>query len=181
MKMIHYKYIIAGVVVLALVSLAVVHWSNNGTNSVNTGPANSTVLVGEEIPAVSGYVVDNAGIIDASAEESLITKLQKFDETDKGQIAVLTVKTLNGLSIEEFAIRVGEKWKVGDATVDNGVIVIIASDERKVRIEVGRGASITDAQAGQILDDAMVPKLKRADWAGAVNDGVDEIIKLLNK
>jgi uncharacterized protein len=149
--------------------------------TITAGPANSGVIVNQNIPDVVGYVDDSANILDTSTKVSLTALLTEFAKGTKGEIAVLTVPSINGLTIEEFAIRVGEKWKVGKAGIDNGVIVIIALNERKVRIETGRGANITDAQAGQILDNKMVPKLKQGDWNGAIQDGVQEIILLMNK
>ena len=146
-----------------------------------TGPANSTIITGQEIPDVVGYIDDQAGLLDQTTKDSLTTTLTNFAKTGKGELAILTVKSMNGLNIEEFGIRVGEKWKVGKAGIDNGVIIIVAMGERKVRIEVGRGADITDAQAGQILNNVMVPKLKLNDWKGAITDGSNSIIQLMNK
>jgi uncharacterized protein len=149
--------------------------------SQTVGPMNSSVITNQNIPEVTGYIDDSANLLDADTKASLTTTLTEFAKTDKGELAILTVPSMNGLNIEEFGIRVGEKWKVGKAGIDNGVIIIIALSERKVRIEVGRGANITDAQAGQILDNKMVPKLKQGDWNGAVKAGTEEIILLMNK
>lgn len=170
-----YTIVIVGVIILALGWVAV---TNDDTVK---GPSESVEIVGQEIPMAVGYVTDNAELIDAKTQEALEDQLKQFADSGSGELAVLTVKSMNGLSVEEYAIRVAEKWKVGGRDTDNGVILIISTDERKVRIEVGRGAAITDAQAGKILDDVMVPKLKRADWAGAIYDGVDAIINLVNK
>lgn len=174
------KWLIGGAVVVVL-GIGAFMLSAGPVTPQTEGPADSTVIAGQNIPDAFGYVTDQAMIIDLGAEDALTAKLKAFDDSGKGQIAVVTTKTLNGLSVEEYAIRVAEKWKVGDKNVDNGVLVVVALDERKVRIEVGRGASITDGQAQNILNTNMIPKLKRADWSGAINDGVDEIIKLMNK
>lgn len=171
-----------GIIIIALGWVAVTNddW-RTVTGPETQGPAFSSTVPGQEIPVPTGYVNDNAGLIDEKTQAVLEDQLKQFADSGKGELAVLTVKTMNGLTIEEYAIRVAEKWKVGGRDTDNGVILIISTDERKVRIEVGRGAAITDAQAGKILDDVMVPKLKRADWAGAIYDGVDAIINLVNK
>lgn len=147
------------------------------------GPANSGVIAGQNIPDISasGYVSDGADVIDATTEASLVEKLKAFSAGNSGEMAVVTVKSLNGLSVEEFGIRVGEKWKVGKAGKDDGVIVIVSTGDKKVRIEVGRGASITDAQAGQVLDSVMVPKLHAGDYSGAIVDGVNALIKIVTK
>lgn len=129
-----------------------------------------------DAPEITSYVNDNARVLSVDAKTSLVKKLIAFSESGSNEIAVLTIKTLNGLSVEEFAIQVTQKWQ----RADNGILLVIATDERKVRIEVGRNVTITDVQAGQILDDIIVPRLRRDDFAGAINDGVDAIIKLVN-
>ena len=174
----YWPFALIAIVAVILFSIGYKSLKNDDWNKV---PQNSTAIEGQEIPSYSNFVTDNAEIIDFDAEQTLNQKLEDFNNAQKGQIAVLTVKNLNGLSIEEFAIRVAEKWMVGHKGIDNGVIIIISTDERKVRIEVGRGTAITDSQAGVILTEKMVPKLKRSDWIGGINDGVDEVIKLMNK
>jgi len=154
---------------------------NADPKSQVTGPASSGAITGQDIPEITGYVNDGADAIDAKAELAVTQKLEAFSKSGHGEMAVVTVKSLNGLSVEEFGIRLAEKWKVGKAGKDDGVIIIISSGDRDVRIEVGRGANITDAQAGKILDDVMVPKLKSGDWSGAVASGVDSLIALISK
>lgn len=146
-----------------------------------TGPANSGVIAGQDIPEAQNYVNDNANIIDATTEATLNTNLKAVSDNGKAEIAILTVNSMNGLSIEEFAIRVMEKWKVGKAGKDNGIIIIIAVQERKVRIETGRGSTISDSQAGNVLDTSMVPLLRNNNWSGAITAGVDALITLANK
>lgn len=141
----------------------------------------STEITGQNIPDVVGYVNDEAKILNEIDEVQIKQKLQVFSESDKGEMAVVTVNSLNGLSVEEFAIRLAEKWQVGKEGKDDGIIIIIAKQERKVRIEVGRGTNITDSQAKQVLDDVMIPKLKEGDWAGAIDSGVESLINLANR
>lgn len=133
------------------------------------------------IPEPTNYVVDSANIIDDAVEIQLNQKLKDF--SNKGEIAVLTVDTISPISIEEYGIAVGDKWKVGKAGLDNGAIIIIAAGDRKVRIETGRGSEslVTDAQAGYILDNDMVPLLKAGNWTGAVQKGVDSLIINMSK
>lgn len=141
----------------------------------------SSVVEGSDIPEYDrlGYVTDLSGVLGDT--KPLVEKLKAYDESNRGQMAVLTVESTGGLSIEEYSIRVAEKWKVGDTNLDDGIIIVIATKDRKVRIEVGRGASVTDAQAGDVLQSAMIPKLKTGDWSGAVNAGVDAVINLTSK
>lgn len=168
------------VCVLAIVGLFIFA-ANTGQAPQATGPAESGVIANQNIPDPTGYVLDNAEVIDATTEAQLVTKLTAFAKSGHGELAVVTVKSLNGLSVEEFGIRLAEKWKVGKQGKDDGVILIISSGDRKVRIEVGRGSVITDAQAGEILANSIVPKLKKNDWSGAISDGIVAIINVASK
>lgn len=126
-------------------------------------------------PEPTNYVVDAAGAIPQEVEDALNADLKTFD--DKGQIAVAVVSTTAPLTIEQYGIGLAEKWKVGHEGKDDGVILILAVGDRQVRIEVGYGAEalITDAEAGRILDTAMIPYLKQNDWASAITAGVKAI------
>lgn len=172
--------IITGMVIAGTSVLIVNTFFLDSTPTEPTGSATSSVVPGEDIPSPVGYVNDFADVMTPDLKASLETKLSTFVKEGHGEMTVLTVKSLNGLSIEEFGIRVGEKWQVGSASKDDGIIVIISTGDRKVRIEVGRGAEITDAQAANVLSTVMVPKLKNSDWNGAISDGVDALIKLMN-
>lgn len=132
-------------------------------------------------PEPSGYVVDSAGVLTDSTEVALTDQLKKFNET--AQIAVVTVKTTAPLSLEEYSIKLAEKFGVGDAKEDNGVILLIVTEDRKLRIEVGYGleGKITDAAAGQLLDNYVVPELRNGDWDAGALAGVIGIIKAINK
>ena len=148
---------------------------------LTTGPANSGVIINQNIPEPTGFITDQANLLNPETKTKLNEILTNFNATNKGEVGILTIQNMNGLNIEEFGIRVAEKWKVGKAGIDNGIIIIIAISERKVRIEVGRGSTITDSQAGQILDEKMVPFLKKNDWNNAILEGTNEIINKLNK
>ena len=174
------KFLVAAVIAL-LVVVFIILGVNLLNSSTSVGPTTSSDIMGQDIPVPTGYIVDYAGILDEKTVETLTEKLIAFAKGDNGEIAVLTVNSMNGLSIEEFGIRVMEKWAVGKSGKDNGEIIIVSKGDREVRIETGRGSVITDAQAGEILKTVMVPKLKAGDWAGAISDGIDELIKLTNK
>ncbi len=122
-------------------------------------------------PEVSGYVVDEAGVLDEATITTVSATMKEFDEEKNlGQMAVLIVKSTQPLTIEEYSIGLADKWKVGYADEDNGIIFIIATEDRKVRIEVGTGLEpiINDAKAGRLLDEYAVPYLKNNDWNTAV-------------
>lgn len=133
------------------------------------------------IPDATNYAVDTSGVLNSDQLAALNTKLKSIADSGK-EIAVLLVKTTSPMSIEEYGIRLGEKWRVGKTGKDNGVILIVATEDRKIRIEVGSGAEadITDSAAGSIIRDVIAPKLKSGDWLGGVNDGVDAINAKLN-
>jgi uncharacterized protein len=149
-------------------------------NSAGVSPQiSSTSTV--SIPEASNYVVDTTGTLKQETVDKLNTDLKNFD--GKAQIAVLVVNSTEPDSIEQYGIRVADAWKVGYAGKDNGAIVILAIEDRNVRIEVGQGLEgiITDADAGRILRNVMVPLLKTGDWDGAILAGVYELKNQLNK
>lgn len=156
--------------VIVLIALFVVGlWSLNEGNVTNY--VSETQVA--DIPEATGHVNDYAEILSPEIETVLEAELKEFPH----EIAVLTVKSMNGLSIEEFGIKVGDKWKVGDAAEDDGVILIVSTGERKVRIEVGSGAEavLNDAKAGRILDEFVLPSFKAGDWEVGIVSGIEGI------
>jgi uncharacterized protein len=135
-----------------------------------------------EFPALSGRVVDDAGVLDAATRESLRLRLAAHEATKTNQIVVATVKSLNGNSIEDYAIRLFRHWQLGQRGKNNGVLLLHAPAERKIRIEVGYGleGTLTDAIAKYIIQNAITPRFKANDFAGGMTRGVDDIIKVLN-
>lgn len=164
----------AFIVIIVLAFLVAVGVSSLGNDT--TQEANSI-----SYPAPTGYVVDDAQVLNDLDEQYLTAQITTLK--DKAEIAVVTVKTLGGLTVEEYSIKLAENWKVGNKDMDNGVIILIATQDRKVRIEVGHGleGEINDATAGRILDTAMVPHLKNNEWAKALVAGVEGVGKELNK
>lgn len=127
-------------------------------------------------PEPTNYAVDQSGVLSADQLASLNAKLKGMD-TEKHQFGVAIVKTTQPLDIEAYGIKLAEKWKVGKKGLDNGAIIIVATEDRKVRIEVGYGleGNINDAAAGRILDNQMVPFLKQGKWYEAIVAGLDEL------
>lgn len=132
-------------------------------------------------PEPTNYVVDDAGALKPETVTSLNASLKAYDHNS--QIAVLVVKTTAPLEYTDYAWKVFEKWGVGDKEKNNGVLLLLVTEDRKVRIEVGKGAegNITDAEAGRILDEKMIPFLKNSDWDNAVVAGVEEIKNKLSQ
>jgi uncharacterized protein len=138
-------------------------------------------LLAADVPFLTGRVVDNAEILSPAARDKLSAELKAHEDRTTNQVAVLTVPALEGESVEEFATRVFESWKLGKKGKDNGVLVIVAPSDRRMRIEVGYGleGTLTDAAAARIIRDRMTPRFKSNDYDGGVSDGVAEIIATL--
>lgn len=131
-----------------------------------------------DVPGLQGYVNDYANMISPQAKAELETELRNFEQTDSTQIVILTVPSLEGDPIEDFGIRVAEAWRIGQKGKDNGVIFIVSKQERKMRIEVGRGleGKLTDLMAGRIIDLVMKPRFKRGDFDGGFIAGTAAVI-----
>jgi uncharacterized protein len=141
-----------------------------------------TVLVASsisalEVPYLSGRVMDTAGLLDPAAVERLTGQLRVLEEETGAQVAVLTIPSLEGDALEDFSLRVVETWKLGRADIDDGVLILIARDDRKMRIEVGYGleGTLTDAQSGRIIDRIMAPRFRAGDFDGGVEGAVEAV------
>jgi uncharacterized protein len=129
-------------------------------------------------PPFDGYVVDTAGKLSEQDRQAIDAKLKAYEESSTNQIAVLVTKSLEGDPIEDVAYRTARTWKVGQKGKDNGVLLVIAPTERKIRIETGKGVGgqLTDLQSNEIIRTKIAPRLKEERFGDAVNDGVDAII-----
>jgi uncharacterized protein len=134
-----------------------------------------------DIPPLRGHVNDYAGIISPATVQELEARLAAFERSDSTQIVVLTIPTLSGENLEEYAIKVGEAWKIGLKGLDNGAILLIAKQERKIRIEVGRGleGKLTDLVSGRIIRGDITPRFKAGDFDGGVIAGVAAIMAVV--
>jgi uncharacterized protein len=134
-----------------------------------------------DFPALTGRVVDDAGVIPAATRQNLDAKLKELEDKSGIQLVVATVKSLQGGDIETFANQLFRTWKLGEAKKNNGALLLVAPTEHKVRIEVGYGleGTLTDALASVIITSAIVPRFKTGDYAGGIERGVDGIISVL--
>jgi uncharacterized protein len=134
-----------------------------------------------DVPYLTGRVVDNANILSAGAKQRISQLSEAREKASGDQIAVLTMPSLEGESIEGYATRVFDAWKLGRKGQDNGVLVIVAPSDRKMRIEVGYGleGTLTDAAAARIIREAMTPRFKQNDFDGGVTAGVQAIVDTL--
>ena len=131
-----------------------------------------------QVPSLTGPVVDNAGLLSASTADRLSKLLENVVRQGGSQIQVLTVPDLGGTTIEEASIKVVDQWKLGGAKTDNGVLLMISKDERKIRIEVGQGleGQLPDAMASRIIREIMTPRLRQGSPDRAVVDAVFAIL-----
>ncbi len=134
------------------------------------------------VPALTGRVVDQTGTLTAGEQATLNGTLADFEARKGSQIAVLIVPTTDPESIEQFSIRVAEAWKIGRKKVDDGAILLVAKNDRKLRIEVGYGleGALTDVTTKRIIDETIAPRFKSGDFAGGISTGVDRMIKVID-
>lgn len=134
-----------------------------------------------DFPALSGRVVDEANILDAGTRASLSTKLADLEAKSTDQLVVVTLRSLQGTSIEDFGVQLGRHWQIGQRGKNNGVLLIVAPNERKVRIEVGYGleGTLTDAITKLIIENSITPRFRANDYPGGITRGVDDIIQVL--
>jgi uncharacterized protein len=134
------------------------------------------------IPQLTGRVVDQTGTLSSGDIAALSQKLQDFETRKGSQIAVVIVPTTDPETIEQFSIRVAEAWKIGRKKVDDGAILVVAKNDRHLRIEVGYGleGALTDVTSRRIIDEAITPKFRSGDFAGGIAAGVDRMIRVID-
>lgn len=135
------------------------------------------------VPELTGPVIDQAGLLDRSAIQEITQALYSYNNSGKAQIQVLTVPDLQGWPIEQASIKIVEKWKLGQAKQDNGVLVLVSSKDHRLRIEVGQGleGALPDAIASRIVHDVMIPNFKANRPGEGILAGVYEIIRYVDK
>jgi uncharacterized protein len=131
-----------------------------------------------EVPYLAQRVNDNADILSPGTVSSLEALLKAHEDSTSNQVAVLTIGSLEGETIEEYSIRVVDAWKLGQKGKDNGVLLLVARDDRKVRIEVGRGleGDLPDITCGSIIRKQILPRFKEGNYDAGVTDGVQAIL-----
>jgi uncharacterized protein len=134
------------------------------------------------VPQLTGRVVDQTGTLSSGDIAQLTQTLADLERTKGSQIAILIVPTTDGEPIEQFSLRVAEAWKIGRKKVDDGALLVIAKNDRHLRIEVGYGleGAIPDVTAKRLIDEVITPKFKSGDFAGGISAGVARMIGLIN-
>ena len=136
----------------------------------------------QTLPPLTGRVVDTAGLLDPATEAALDTQLAAFEQKSSDQVVVATVPDLQGYAIEEFGVALARSWKLGQAGENNGVLLLVSRDDRKVRIDVGYGleGTLTDALTQVIIQEDILPAFRAGDYSGGVQKGTDGILKVLS-
>ena len=137
----------------------------------------------QTFPKPTGRVNDFANVIDAATEAEIDRQLDQLEQKTTSEIAVATVKSLDGMAIEEYANRLFKEWGVGQAKQDNGVLVLVAPTQREMRIEVGYGLEgvLPDGLAGQVIRDDFTPRFQQDDFSGGIRNGVSHIVQIVEK
>ena len=135
----------------------------------------------QTFPPLTGRVVDNANLLAPADEAALTQKLEALEKASSRQLVVATVADLQGYPIEDYGYRLGRAWKLGQSEANNGTILLVAPNERRVRIEVGYGLEpiLTDALSSIIINQTILPRFKAGDFPSGINAGADAIIQQL--
>jgi uncharacterized protein len=134
------------------------------------------------VPPLKGRVTDLTGTLKPEQVASLEQLLRSFEARKGSQIAVLIVPTTAPETVEQYALRVGEQWKIGRKKIDDGAILVVAKDDRALRIEVGYGleGALNDATASRIIREVIVPRFREGDFFGGISAGVDRMIRVID-
>jgi uncharacterized protein len=134
------------------------------------------------VPPLSGRVVDQTGTLSSSDVASLTQTIRNFELRKGSQVAVLIVPTTAPETIEQYSLRVAEAWKIGRKKIDDGALLVVAKDDRKLRIEVGYGleGALTDVTSKRIIDEIITPRFRSGDFAGGISAGIDRIIRVID-
>jgi uncharacterized protein len=135
----------------------------------------------QPIPPLTGRVVDLTATLDASQRGALEQKLAALEAREGSQVVVLMVPTTAPEAIEAYSLRVAEAWQIGRGKTDDGIVIVIAKDDRRLRIEVGYGleGAVPDALAKRIISERIAPRFYEGDYAAGINDGVDALTTLI--
>jgi len=138
----------------------------------------ASLCFGGDVPPLRAHVNDYASLLSAPAVERLEAELSAFEQSDSTQIVVLTIPSLEGQDLAQYSIGVVEKWKIGQQGKDNGALLLVVKNDRKIRIEVGRGleGKLTDLVSGRIIRNEISPAFKNGDFDGGIGAGVHGIM-----
>ncbi|HVF63859.1 MAG TPA: TPM domain-containing protein [Casimicrobiaceae bacterium] len=160
----------------AMLALAVVAWAQAGAWDSGSGQL-------APIPPLQARITDQTGTLADAERQALEQKIAAWESATGNQLAILLVPSTQPEPIEAYAIRVAEAWKIGRKGQDNGVVLVVAKNDRRIRIEVGYGfeGMLTDATSRRIIDESISPAFRQNQFAGGLNAGVDRIIDVIAK
>jgi len=135
----------------------------------------------QPVPALTAHVMDSTGTLDAAQRSALEAKLTAFEQSRGAQVVVLIVPTTQPEDIAAYAQRVGDTWKIGRKSIGDGLLLVVAKNDRKVRIETTKAleGAIPDLAARQVIDTAITPRFKQGDYAGGLDAAADQLIALI--
>jgi len=141
-----------------------------------------TAFADVAVPPLTGRVVDQTGTLSSGDIDRLTQTLKNLELRKGSQVAVLIVPTTQPETIEQFSIRVADAWKIGRKKIDDGAILVVAKDDRRLRIEVGYGleGALPDVTTKRIIDEIIAPKFRSGDFAGGISAGVERIISVID-
>src|ERR1700737_961092 len=141
-----------------------------------------TAFADVAVPPLTGRVVDQTGTLSSGDIDRLTQTLKNLELRKGSQVAVLIVPTTQPETIEQFSIRVADAWKIGRKKIDDGAILVVAKDDRRLRIEVGYGleGALPDVTTKRIIDEIITPKFRSGDFSGGISAGVDRIIGVID-
>ncbi len=139
--------------------------------------SSGTAVAEPKFPELTGRIVDNANLLKSADRAAIEAELKAIEDKSTDQVVVVTLPDLGGYAIDDYGYQLGRKWGIGQKGKDNGVLLIVAPNERKVRIETGRGLEghLTDAMSRIIIENAILPQFRRGDFSGGIRDGVRDI------
>jgi uncharacterized protein len=169
----------AGLALPLLLALSLAAVSAAPAPAADSSPATAAGL--QPIPRLTARVTDLTGTLSADQQTALEQKLAAFQAAKGSQLSVLIVPSTQPEEIEQYSIRVVEQWKLGRKGVDDGALLIIAKNDRRVRIEVGQGLEgvLTDAMSNRIIDETITPDFRAGNFYGGIDAGLDQMIKLI--
>ena len=143
----------------------------------------ATSAVAQTLPKPAGRVTDLANVIDPGTEANIAARLDQLERQTSSEVAVVTVPSLDGVPVDDYAVRLFKEWGIGQARQDNGVLVLVAPNEREMRIEVGYGLEgiLPDGLAGEIIRDQFIPRFREDDYNGGIRDGVARVVDVVEK
>jgi uncharacterized protein len=135
-----------------------------------------------QLPDLKMMVNDNAGVLNSNQERELESLLRSLESSTSAELAILIVTNLSGMSLEEYSMRVAEKWQLGKQDRDNGILLLVSINDRKVRLEVGYGLEdiVTDAKSSYIINQLIVPEFRKGDYYSGIRAGLQAAAGLVN-